>query len=195
VAAIRGINGAADARIKMGFINRLLGRPRPPRCYTSEEKQRLDQLSKAEDSLNYNEWLKPPNWEMYLDHLKLRDYLRPIIEKKEKEEAKRRHEKAILASAMGKTREAGNAIKRALKKEIKEFPNCPYCKESLGNYPHCDHIHPVSHGGLSKLDNMIYICSSCNLKKGDSTLREFIGFYGLNRNEVEKCLLERGKRI
>ena len=76
-----------------------------------------------------------------------------------------------------------------------EFPNCPYCNNHIGKKPHCDHIHPVSHGGLSTYVNMVYICSSCNMKKYDLTLREFIEQNGFSRDEIEKRLLMMGKRI
>ena len=118
-----------------------------------------------------------------------------LAKKKEKIEAKRTHEKAIIASARGKTRQAAETIKSTLRKQIKEYPNCPYCDQPIGRKSHCDHIHPVSHGGLSTLNNMVYICSSCNIKKRDLTLREFINQNGLNRDNIEKNLLLMGKRI
>ncbi len=134
------------------------------------------------------------------------DQLTNLIEKKEELEAKaankkeilkvkRSKERGIIASAQGKTRQAANALKNTLRKQIKEYPNCPYCDEPLGVNPHCDHIHPVSHGGLSTVENMVYICSSCNIKKRDLTLREFIIQNGLNRGHVEKGLIAMGKRI
>jgi 5-methylcytosine-specific restriction endonuclease McrA len=118
-----------------------------------------------------------------------------LAEKKKLFKAKRSHEKAIIASAQGKTRQAAEMIKSTLRKQIKQYPNCPYCDQPFGKNPHCDHIHPVSHGGLSTLQNMVYICSSCNMKKKDFTLREFINQNGLNRGQIEEKLITMGKRI
>ena len=114
-----------------------------------------------------------------------------LIKKKERAEA----EKAIITSHRREIRGLGEGIKKQLEEQKNIFPNCPYCNNSLGKKPHCDHIHPVSHGGLSTMVNMVYICSSCNLKKKDYTLREFISITSLKRDEVEERLLMMGKRI
>jgi hypothetical protein len=114
--------------------------------------------------------------------------------KREEDKVKRLNEKAIVAAAKGKTREAAIVIRRILKKQLTQNPNCPYCGNSLGKTPHCDHIYPISHGGRSTIGNMVYICNSCNLKKRDLTLREFINKCGLDRDMVEKRLLTLGKK-
>jgi hypothetical protein len=131
--------------------------------------------------------------------------LRSLIKKTERAEAERAivmkeraivmADKAIFNSSIVKTRVLAEITKKRLEIEKSKYPNCPYCNNSLGDNPHCDHIHPVSHGGLSTVVNMVYICSSCNLQKKDYTLREFISMCNLNRDEVEDKLLRMGKRI
>ncbi len=81
-----------------------------------------------------------------------------------------------------------------VKRIIREVDtHCPYCGDHLGENPHADHIYPVSKGGLSVSMNMVMVCSKCNLKKKDLTLREFITKFSLNRDEIEKRLEELDK--
>ena len=117
------------------------------------------------------------------------------IEKKTKQKNKKDREKAVIASYNKKTREQANIVKKELKEQISVFPNCPYCTEPLGTKPHCDHIYPVSKGGLSHPENMVYVCSSCNQKKSDQTLNSFIRKYNMDRNRIEKMLISLGKEF
>lgn len=178
---------------------------------SQDETNRLLELNRKIGLINYKHIPNPYRTSQrvlnYQQTLRNRiEQLTILIKKKEELEEKagnkkkilkikRSKERAIIASAQGKTRQAANALKNTLRKQIKEYPNCPYCDEPLGLNPHCDHIHPVSHGGLSTVENMVYICSSCNKKKRDLTLREFIIQNGLNRDHVEKDLIAMGKRI
>jgi len=97
------------------------------------------------------------------------------------------------------TRNVGQKRKIAdeLKKVITKNPNCPYCGVKLNyNLPgsvHLDHIYPVSKGGDSVESNLVYVCSECNIKKGDMTLRNFILSNNLNRNAIENRLEALGK--
>jgi len=44
---------------------------------------------------------------------------------------------------------------------------CRYCNEVLKlNNMACDHVHPISNGGESTLDNLQFICKRCNRRKG-----------------------------
>ena len=77
--------------------------------------------------------------------------------------------------------------------QILKVSHCPYCGSSLGpfNGVQCaqlDHIYPVSSGGLSTVHNLVYVCSSCNLKKRDATLNMFIISNGLDREKVYENL-------
>lgn len=134
------IDRTARARNKIGILRRNFGPPPPKNFYTVEEMERLNQLKKALESLDYKNINKLPSNEMCTKYQRLIDAMKPIIAKKEEEKAKirvkRSHEKAIIASALGKTREAANSIKRYLKQQIIEFPNCPYCNKDIGKKPH-----------------------------------------------------------
>jgi len=112
------------------------------------------------------------------------------------EEKRRVHYEAVAAAYHGATREQADRIKRDLKAEQTTiFPNCPYCFGPLGDNPHPDHIYPVTRGGLSEPENLVYVCARCNLKKQDRTLREFIRREGLDREAVEIVLEQLGKRF
>lgn len=49
---------------------------------------------------------------------------------------------------------------------------CVYC-EMATDSPECDHIHPVSRGGLTFLQNLATACKPCNRSKGAKTLDEW----------------------
>jgi 5-methylcytosine-specific restriction endonuclease McrA len=104
-------------------------------------------------------------------------------------------EKAHAAAYRGETRELANVIKRKLNQEFKNHDFCPYCFNPIGDSPHADHIYPVSRGGLSTIENMIYVCKDCNSKKSDFTLLEFIKASNLNRDRIEVVLEKMGKRF
>ena len=92
-----------------------------------------------------------------------------------------------------KTRELAEEVKREIKSQLNKFKVCPYCEGDLGEVPHADHIYPVSKGGLSTKENMVYICQSCNSSKSDKTLNVFIKSKGLDRDKVEGNLELLGK--
>src|SRR5580704_16774293 len=71
---------------------------------------------------------------------------------KEKGERARR-QAALAAERLEKQRKLAEIIKRKLRRD---HP-CPYCSSSLGSNPHADHIYPVSVGGLSVEENMIFV--------------------------------------
>ena len=107
------------------------------------------------------------------------------VSKRNEKKAKTR---ALIASYIGKTRQVANTVRRQIKSQIKKYKNCPYCFKLLGENPHCDHIYPVSRGGLSVQENMVYICANCNKNKKNYTLREFITMNNLDREKIERNL-------
>ena len=135
--------------------------------------------------------------EIKLDRYKT--YIKPIQEAKEI--IKKKHEaqqnqiqrakdetakhKAHSYAYQEKTRELAEEVKREIKSQLNKFKVCPYCEGDLGDVPHADHIYPVSKGGLSTKENMVYICQSCNSSKSDKTLNVFIKSKGLDRDKVE----------
>lgn len=108
---------------------------------------------------------------------------------------KKQLEKAAAAAYFDKTRAQAESIKRQIRQQMVSFPNCPYCFQGLGDEPNADHIHPVSRGGFSTVENMVYICKNCNSKKYNLTLREFILRHHLDRDKIEIILDKMGKRF
>lgn len=49
---------------------------------------------------------------------------------------------------------------------------CAYCGVR-GHSLECDHIHPVSRGGLNDDDNLTTACKKCNQSKKNKTLQEW----------------------
>ena len=112
------------------------------------------------------------------------------IQKAKDESAKH---KAHSYAYQEKTRELAEEVKREIKSQLNKFKVCPYCESDLGEIPHADHIYPVSKGGLSTKENMVYICQGCNSSKSDKTLNVFIKSKGLDRDKVESNLELLGK--
>jgi len=69
------------------------------------------------------------------------------------------------------------------------YDKCPYCHGVLGSFTgkdaaHLDHIHPVSKGGQSTIQNLVYICQKCNSSKSDQTLNSFIRSSSMDREKI-----------
>ncbi len=121
--------------------------------------------------------------------------LRARIERIKNAQGARARVRAAAAAHFDKTRELAATVKNQLRDQIASVPVCPYCAGAIGDEPHADHIYPVSRGGLSTPENMVYCCAKCNGTKHDKTLREFILSQGLVRDEVEERLHRLGKRF
>jgi len=139
--------------------------------------------------LNINEYLKPI--QKAKEMIKKRfDEQQSQIKRANDETAKH---KAHSYAYQEKTRELAEEVKREIKSQLRKFKVCPYCEGDLGDVPHADHIYPVSKGGLSTKENMVYICQSCNSSKSDKTLNVFIKSKGFDRDKVEGNLDLLGK--
>ena len=113
------------------------------------------------------------------------------LEKKRRASVKKKKNRALIAKATGTSRNLAATIK----KQLSSSHPCPYCGKALGTDFHADHIYPVIKGGLSTIQNMVNVCSSCNLAKRDLTLSAFIRKFGLNRDEIESRLEALGKEF
>lgn len=96
------------------------------------------------------------------------------------------------ASAVdNKTRERASSLKRLVKKT----KDCPYCGSELGVDPHLDHIYPVSKGGLSVIENLVWCCSACNTVKSDKGLMQFLKERGFSIDRALSRLHALGRHV
>lgn len=109
--------------------------------------------------------------------------------KQAREHAQKQIEKAKIAALEGRERRLADALKR----QLRSSHECPYCGGELGEQPHADHIYPIARGGLSVIANMVMVCATCNGKKSDRTLAQFIAAFQLDRAAVERRLTSLGK--
>lgn len=65
---------------------------------------------------------------------------------------------------METTKVTWNRLRELVKKRDKCI--CFYCGKVNEN-GHCDHIIPLSKGGTDSIDNLVWSCEKCNLKKKD----------------------------
>jgi hypothetical protein len=107
------------------------------------------------------------------------DYLNNLIDARYVEVRQRNETldelKARAANNELETRRLAERFRRNIQKQLSILDCCPYCAKLLAyDNTHQDHIYPVSKGGQSRLKNLVFICSRCNIRKSDSTLRSFI---------------------
>jgi len=120
--------------------------------------------------------------------------------------AKRRQNNARLKAQAAENKDAQRNListfrtQNAFEMQCNKFSSCPYCNSSfeskkLDSTIHLDHIYPVSKGGHSVAENLVFICSSCNSEKSNLTLAIFCDRYGYDRENVTKTLLKLGKEV
>ena len=98
---------------------------------------------------------------------------------------------AITARAKSQTRSRVSDLQHL----VQRTSDCPYCGGPLGGTPHLDHIHPVSCGGLSVLENLVWACQRCNGLKSNKTVLEFCEQSSLDFSTVIHRLRSQGKRV
>lgn len=153
----------------------------------------LEKLSKSSETRLSNAGLRSSAQFKALDFLRNKEA--SIIDREEKASLREKHAalkvdsyRAYAASYFEQTRKLGAVIRKKLLEQELFLVGCPYCGNAMGDTPHADHIYPISKGGLSTIQNMVLVCSECNLRKSDITLREFINRRSLSRNTVEQNL-------
>lgn len=71
---------------------------------------------------------------------------------------------------------------------------CAYCSEPLGKNKQVDHVVPISKLGADTLENIVFVCQSCNSSKGN---RDFLDWYRTksfwNQERESKVLSVTGK--
>lgn len=110
--------------------------------------------------------------------------------RKERERQQRELMTARLAAADRLSRELAQKVRNRIAKGI----DCPYCGQPLKD-PECDHIIPISKGGLSTMGNMVFVCRPCNQAKSDKSLRQFSKSLGYDYLEIVQRLERSGKDI
>jgi len=132
------------------------------------------------------------------------EYIREI--KKAIPKAKRKSKlsrlKAQAASNTEEQRNLSGAIRSEAnyKKQFEKLGCCPYCSKifdnaSLTESVHLDHIYPVSKGGQSVIENLVFICRECNKQKSDTTLAKFCANAGLDQSIIVKRLIALDKDV
>ena len=131
-------------------------------------------------------------------HRKKLNDLESVFEEKEKlmRRAKERERTAKISAFDNNARVGSQTIKTDLLKKVKGRKKCVYCNKMIPkNDLVLDHIHPVAKGGLSTPQNSILVCSSCNSKKRDLTLRAYCKKYKKDFENISTALERQGKDV
>jgi len=122
------------------------------------------------------------------EKLALAEEKRAAIERFEK-----MHGKALAKGAAADNKSRQRVA--SLKSLVKKTKECPYCGSDLGGDPHLDHIYPVTKGGLSIVENLVWCCSTCNGLKSDKGLMQFLKEQGLPIEQTLTRLHSLGKHV
>ena len=117
----------------------------------------------------------------------------PYVMKRSRE----RERTAKIAAYDNRARTGSDTVRSDLLKSTRiNNWKCPYCNEKKSiKYSQADHIHPISKGGLTTIQNMILVCKLCNSLKKGSTLRVFCKKFQFNFDDVCERLEKQGKDI
>ncbi len=194
----------SQLRDSEGSYRKMLGllRTRELTAKAAQELSKLEmQLSEAEKKalidvpmLDFPYEQHPNTRCMYSDWKMIPVYLQRELAQAKEKESKKEKQRAIKAR-VAKADEKTRVLAASVKLRLPQDHLYPYCGKDLGDSPHADHIYPVSRGGLSTSVNMVYVCTDCNAKKRDKTLRMFIEEFELDRIRIEERLSELGKEF
>lgn len=103
--------------------------------------------------------------------------------------------KSLANLKVGIVRAASSTLKRREVSKSEGAENCPYCDKLFSvELMVLDHIYPVAEGGLDTMRNTVLVCSGCNTRKTDLTLRAFARKYSLNYENLCLRLERKGKQ-
>jgi 5-methylcytosine-specific restriction endonuclease McrA len=121
----------------------------------------------------------------YVDRQKLVGLIASHNLKKAEQDKKTRHIKARAADKESAVRGMAKQYKKGFEEQKRLVDSCPYCGGAINQSDaQLDHIYPVSKGGLSTEENLVFVCSSCNRKKSNDTIRSFIEGAGFNSDII-----------
>jgi 5-methylcytosine-specific restriction endonuclease McrA len=142
-------------------------------------------------------------YEVNFDKFKIEDIEKRIARKTVTENRQRREHKETLDNLKARAAE-NEAERRSQAKSLRQdfqsqkriSQKCPYCGTYLNkSEAHNDHIYPVAKGGQSSRENMVFVCSKCNLKKGKLTLHSFIEKFQYDREQIYSRLRKLDKEF
>ena len=174
-----------DRKTKSGFWNTISGVTE----IAPESQQRIQVIQQCQLELNDKikkiggSSLREQNHK--LNQVAIQKTFLEKLDKRIKHLEEKQHKIDSLKNKAATINQEKRVFAESVKKRIGKNKDCPYCGSHISGIPHADHIYPVSRGGESVVKNMVYVCSSCNLKKGNMTLTMFIKKFSLNREEIE----------
>ncbi len=75
-------------------------------------------------------------------------------------------------------------------KKIPKSHVCIYCGKRATSY-HIDHKNPRANGGSNRRSNLVVACSTCNLTKGDNSIRQWLRRIRSSKNVKHRSLYKK----
>ncbi len=182
----------SDLKKQIGFIGSIFNTEKTQRIRAQITKnenfiKKMKPEAERRHDIYWNKWEKVRDKYFYCQHLQRLEIINECIDKIERANDKQLHIKNELAKNAKEKRQIADGVKNLITKNR----TCPYCGRPIdykNSLAAADHIYPIAKGGQSTVRNMVYICRDCNLKKGTSTLNQFIKKYNLDRDSIERNL-------
>lgn len=184
VILIAGVSKTNYSLAEISFTTRLFNEMKTPILYYNGTTVNLGYLERGSEKTT----------------AQIRYFNKQLPELKKKQKYKDLRIAALTAANEQRSLGSSHRSDKNFGQQLAKNKCCPYCDVEfatsfLDERIHLDHIYPVSRGGRSTNDNMVFVCLNCNVQKSNKTLSVFCNDANLDLTSVTKSLLHLNKNV